>query len=207
MSDQKTNEKNIERFTLPSSEEKAAAEVKSGNSSSSSNLLFDTNGKNSFWHTKKGKIWTSFFVVLIILALAIELFMYRKGTTQKVSTPVEPTPSEEPQSSPTPTPEKIDISKYKIEILNGSGISGEAAQAETLLQQEGFTVVSIGNASQTDYENTIIRTKKDVPQIFTDKLKNALEKIYILDQAEELSENEENDVTVIIGINRSKNGK
>lgn len=168
--------------------------------------------KETFLHTKKGKIWVAFFGALIVTAFVIGLFIFKKSVTksneekQRSSVP-SPTPAEESPISPVPTQEEVDISAHTIEILNGSGIAGEAARVKTALEQEGFTVVSIGNADQSDYENTMIQTKKDSPQAFIGMLKSVLEKTYVLDETEELSKQEESDVRVIIGRSRSEHSE
>jgi LCP family protein required for cell wall assembly len=44
----------------------------------------------------------------------------------------------------------------RIEILNGTGEPGVAAQTRDLLQSQGYQVVSIGDADRSDYGRTII---------------------------------------------------
>ena len=140
------------------------------------------------------------------------VFMYREGTIKsnvnnKIISSPSPNPTEEPQLSPSassspsaiPAPETIDISKYKIEVLNGSGISGEAAKVNKQLETEKLTVSSIGNADSLSNQKTNIQAKKTVPKEFLEKLKSFLEKEYILDDIKELSDNEKSDVVVIVG--------
>ena len=182
----KTND--VGQFTLASPEETTDLNTPS---------LPDTAEVETFWYTKQGKIWMSFFGVSIVLALVVGLFMYRQGVIK--STPIPPfiTPLEVPQVSPTPTPQAIDISKYKIEVLNGSDIRGEAAKVKGLLEAENFTVLSIGNAQP--YQKTVIQAKKTVPKEFLDKLKGIIEKLYILDDIKVLDESEKFDAIIIIG--------
>lgn len=168
--------------------------------------------KETFLHTKKGKIWVAFLGALIVTVFVIGLFIFKKSAIKsneekQRSSVLSPTPTEESPISPAPTQEEVDISAYTIVILNGSGIAGEAARVKTALEQEGFTVVSIGNADQSDYENTMIQTKKDTPQAFVSMLKSVLEKTYVLDETEELSKQEESDVRVIIGRSRSEDSE
>lgn len=183
-----TKAKDIAQFTLPSPEENTSLPLL--------NSVPDSSGENIFSHTKSGKIWTSSFGVSIVIALIVGVFIYREGTT--ISAPL-PAPIEEPQVSPTPVPVAVNVSKYKIEILNGSGISGEAAKIKGLFEEEKFTVSSIGNADSLNNQQTVIQAKKSVPKEYLDKLKNFLEKEYILDDIKELSDNEESDVVVTVG--------
>lgn len=194
MPTRKINKKEIERFTLPSSEEATSSANDKKESLKASSFPDNTEGK-VFWHTKKGKIWTSAFGLAILLALVVGSVMYR-GATMTKSIPLS-TFTEKPQISPTPTPKTIEISKYKIEILNGSGIQGKAAETKALLEQKGFTVISIGNSEP--FKKTVIQTKKNVTKEFLEKLKNSLQKSYITSLTAELSETEKADIIVIIG--------
>lgn len=192
-------------FTLPSPEELAVPDKeKSENSFLNTSSLPDTTKEEIFWNSRRGKLWMSAFGVSIVLALIMGLFIYREGiarshiNTQSVS----PTPGPSPTLTPQPMTEKseeISISGYRIKILNGSGIQGEAARAKTLLEQEGFTVVSIGNAGQSNFASTIIQIKKDAPQTLINKLKSVLEKMYVI---EVLSDDGESDVVVTVGSSR-----
>lgn len=177
--------KNVARFTLPSTEE-------------TTNVVTYSSEASVSWNTKKGKIWIGFFGMSIAMALIFGLLIYREGTIK--STP-SPTSAEKLQVSPTPiqTPEALDVGKYKIEVLNGSGLPGEAAKAKDLLEEEKFTISSIGNADRLDFQKTVIQVKKTVPNEYLDKLKGFLEKSYILDDTKELNDSEEFDVIVIIG--------
>ena len=57
----------------------------------------------------------------------------------------------------------------RIEILNGTGEPGAAAQTRDLLQSQGWKVVSIGDADRSDYGRTII-INYGVPDEFVEKV-------------------------------------
>ncbi|WP_456599882.1 LCP family protein [Blastococcus sp. SYSU DS0616] len=59
-----------------------------------------------------------------------------------------------PEAAP---PEPVDPAEVAVAVFNGSGTSGLAAQAETQLEAEGFSVVSTGNADSADYAQTEVR--------------------------------------------------
>ena len=80
-----------------------------------------------------------------------------------------------PQNSPTPTKMEVDREAHEILVLNGSGIPGEAASVQVLLEGEGFAVGSIGNAESSDYTTTEISATDDIDKEFLDELKEALE--------------------------------
>ena len=146
---------------------------------------------------KKNYMWPILFIFIIALALLGGIFVYKqsmnKGADVNVVT-LSPTPTVVP--SPTIA---LDLSKYPVEILNGSGVDGEAGKQKTNLEAEGFTVSSVGNADNSDYTETIIQAKETVDQAFLDKLKSILEKSFVVGETEELSEDEDSDVIVIIG--------
>lgn len=190
MSAQTINKKDIDRFTLPSpKDEIAVPEVKNDSVCSSA-------GGNSFWQSNKGKIWMSAFGLLIALALIAGFLIYRAGIAKSNSSP--PLVAIPPESL-TPTPVAIDISQYRIVVLNGSGIRGEAAQAQGVLETAGFRVSSTGNADSLDYQKTVIQAKKDVPEEYLNKLKKYLEQSYVVSDTIEFSETKEAEVIIIIG--------
>lgn len=157
------------------------------------------------------------FIVLIILGLALGagLFFFR-GALGKIASQVTkqtgikkekavPTVSrQEPTVAPSPTPEKVDLSKYSITVLNGSGIKGEAAKLKEMLEEEGFSVASVGNADASDYEKTILKVKEGTETGFLDKLKSALGTSYVLASTQTLEKNDKNEVVIVIGSEKAE---
>jgi len=144
---------------------------------------------------------------MLLLGLLIGgIFAYVFGI-QKISTS-QPTDSEEtqnitveptisPTTKPTASP-SASLSKYKIKILNGSGIKGEAGKVQTLIETAGFTVLSTGNASTYDFTKTQISIKTGVDQEFITSLIKTLEKNYQLEDTK-TSSSQANDVTLTVG--------
>lgn len=118
-----------------------------------------------------------------------------KPTSQPVIT-IEPSPSTSPIS-------KIDLTKYKIKVLNGSGIKGEAGKVQALLEKAGFIIESTGNASRYDYTNTVIQAKEGVDKAFIDQLEKDLSKTYKLDKRVVLKDTETSSVIIIVGSSKS----
>lgn len=119
-----------------------------------------------------------------------------KNTTPQPIITVESSPSASPVS-------KIDLTKYKIKVLNGSGIKGEAGKAEDLLEKAGFVVQTTGNAKTYDYQKTIIQAKTGVEENFLASLKKTLSQTYKLDKNETLKDSETSSVVVIVGTSKS----
>jgi len=104
----------------------------------------------------------------------------------------------EEELSPTQTPETIDRSAFDIQVLNGSGIAGEAANVQTLLEDEDFSVSEIGNAESADFTRTQILYTEDVSEEFLDELESVLETRGPV-ETEEADADQTEDVVVIVG--------
>jgi hypothetical protein len=48
--------------------------------------------------------------------------------------------------------------EVRVEVLNGCGLEGAAGKTKERLESNGYTVISIGNASNFDYKNTVLLT-------------------------------------------------
>jgi len=72
-------------------------------------------------------------------------------------------------SEPSPSPQFF-ANLYSVQILNGSGTAGLASQTQTLLEENNFDDLEVGNADSSDYETTEIITDDE-------KLKKELIKI------------------------------
>ena len=144
---------------------------------------------------KKNFMWPILFIFIIALLMLAGIFAYKNTKMQKINVvTLSPTPTVMPEPS-----KAIDLSKYPIKILNGSGVSGEASRQKSSLETEGFVVSSTGNADNSNYAKTIIQAKKEVDADFLDKLKIVLEKSFILAETEALSETTPTPVVIIIG--------
>lgn len=125
-------------------------------------------------------------IVLILVALGGGIYYYRANVeglplvAEKEEPKVTQT-QQEPQETavPTPTEVAVDLSKYKVQVLNGSGVSGEAGKAQGYLEGVGFKDLKTGNASSFGATSTQVAFKKDIPdEVFT-KVKGALDAYYV----------------------------
>lgn len=115
-----------------------------------------------------------------------------------------PQPSITVESSPSASPAaKIDLTKYKIKILNGSGIKGEAGKVQALLEKAGFTIESTGNASKYDYTKTIIQAKEGVDNAFLAQLEKNLSQTYKLDKSTVLKDSETSSIIIVVGSSKN----
>lgn len=142
-------------------------------------------------------------IILFGAVLVVLLYFYLQSLRlgHPPQKPAVPTVSET-QVKPTVTPIEVtltkkDLAKYPIEVLNGSGIRGEAAKVQELLEGSDYVVSDIGNANNSKYEETVIQYGAKVPKEFVDMLYKELGKTYIV-KKEGLDE-ESGLVTVIVG--------
>lgn len=147
---------------------------------------------------RKNFMWPILFIFIIALAMLGGVFIYKQGVkTQEEINVVTLTPT--PTIAPKPTNAEVDLSKYEIEILNGSEVMGEAGRQQSNLEAEGFTISTVGNADESNYTETIIQAKKEVDKDFLDKLKSVLEKSFVVGEVEELPQDADSGVIIIIG--------
>lgn len=142
--------------------------------------------------------------VLLLGALLGGIVFYRSSVNTQKSAEETPVPTETtdvttPTSSPSAT---LDLSKYTVDILNGSGIAGEAGKVKTILTDAEFKVGTAGNAATYDYTKTVVKAKSTVDAAFVTKLIETLGKTYIVDKAQTLSTSSSNDVQVVVGTSK-----
>lgn len=107
-------------------------------------------------------------VLLIIGILAVLLvggfFLNQKFNllpgSGKTAQP-EASPLSSPSPSPTPEPTLIK-SEWSFEVLNGSGVTGQAKKIADEIKVLGYEVVKTGNADKSNYESTQILAKKEL---------------------------------------------
>ncbi len=141
------------------------------------------------------------FILTLVGTMLISgaFFAYKISTeNSKQQVVVSPTPA----PTITVAPEKIDVSEYEVEVLNGSGISGEAGRAKTILENGEFIVESTGNADSYDYKETEISINGDVPEEVIDQLKEVLAEEYAL--SDEVAEDEEQTAAIVIIVGSEK---
>ncbi|OGY24023.1 MAG: hypothetical protein A2Y57_02200 [Candidatus Woykebacteria bacterium RBG_13_40_7b] len=119
---------------------------------------------------------------------------YNESTTSAKEKESTPSAQEATQSAEA----VLDKSTLRIKVLNGSGIEGAGQEAANLLQQLGYTIVSVSNASTFDYETTQIQIKES-RVVFNGVLTNDLEAKYTITSGQALGELEEFDALVTVG--------
>jgi hypothetical protein len=135
------------------------------------------------------------FVGLMLSVAALAFVAYILFLQPKESVP---TPSPTPQVLPTPAP--VDLTTYKIQILNGTGVEGEAGNVKGLLAIDS---AETGNASSFEYEFTEVSLKEGVPEEVYTEIEKKLSGVYnVSKSAQVLTSDEDFDVVIITGVKK-----
>ncbi|GEM_PF-5528334 len=99
----------------------------------------------------------------VILIWRGYVFVERERQEANASAVASPVPSAPSTPLPTPVQEKLEL--YRIEILNGSGVSGAASgyrdELEAKLQEEGFSSYEVEVGNTDTREGTVIIFKNE----------------------------------------------
>ena len=148
----------------------------------SSGISFPSVGEQK----KSGGAKTLLIVGILILVGVLGFVIY-KTASKKNDTLPEPTPfdnliapSDDTSSTaptPTSTPAAVDKTKVKIQVQNGTGITGEAAYLQTQLKGLGYTQVTVGNSPAT-VSTTEVTFSDSLSSVIVSELKLKLNTIY-----------------------------
>lgn len=127
---------------------------------------------------KKFNIWIPIGILLVVLAIAGGWFLLQEPKSSLSSTPSPSPISEIPTPTATPQPSPTDKTLIKLEVLNGTGISGEAAYLQGVLRTLGYTDVKLGNSSAQNLTKTTITFLSTTPEVVKNELEAKLTEIY-----------------------------
>lgn len=162
-----------------------------------------SSGENKMENKKNILPIIAIFVVTAAIASIIIYLVITKNAGSPQDTQVTdlvPTATES-QVIPTetPTPTVAEISKtLKIQVLNATEISGQAATVKEMLTKLGFTSVAVGNSKETVTGNEVrIKTSlTGIKEYFTQNLSGKFEAEY----SSELKDTSTYDVVFIVGV-------
>ncbi|OGM10705.1 hypothetical protein A2Z22_05360 [Candidatus Woesebacteria bacterium RBG_16_34_12] len=161
--------------------------------------------------SKKKKMFFILFILIIVAGVISGGIWYFNNNFKKEDSDTNVdngsqvvTPSPEVSATPTQAQE-VDTSEYSINILNGSGIAGEAGRVENLLSDIDFKVIDTANADSYDYVETEVQIKENLPDTLYNLIKESLENNYIVTRLDEnLTEDSEYDVVIIVGSQKAE---
>lgn len=107
-----------------------------------------------------------------------------------------------PTPTATPAPVDVDRSEIRIELLNGTGIPGEAGLVQSELEELGYENIDVGNADDQDNEGTIVTFSSELPQSFMEEFIEDLEDIYTEVESNTTSTLEDYDIRIVAGLRR-----
>lgn len=96
------------------------------------------------------------------------------GGLSDFPSPTTETPTPDPTATPTPAA-KEDV---KIEVLNGTGVPGEASFLENALTELGFENIEAGNADEQNSTETVATYSRELSPATADEITAKLEEIY-----------------------------
>jgi hypothetical protein len=158
------------------------------------------------------KLLTAALLLVALVVVLILIFFYISGirketdftqSSETTEESVEEKGSDEAEKVETEREPKAVLSEYKVQILNGSGIAGEALVVSEILQAEGFVDIEMANAASYDYTNTEIKLKEQVPEKVYSTLNRALDSEYLLKRLDSyLDSGSDFDVVIVAGQRR-----
>jgi len=151
---------------------------------------------------RKNYMWPILLIFIIAIVLLVGIFVYKQGLLKKVTVNIMPAATPTPTVTVEPTQAVVDLTKYEIEVLNGSEVTGEAAKQKDNLEAAGFTVSSVGNADNSDYTDTIIKAKASVDSAFIAKLRSVLSNTFTVGPVQTLSSDAAVPIQVILGTQK-----
>ena len=188
----------------PARAEETLGEVKPAEETSSVDLTMSSEEGSQ---GKGKKVFIIVFVLVLIAGIvAGGLFYYKSkvavtkdesGSSETVATPTLGS-----QTTPTPS-EEVKLSDYSVQILNGSGIPGEAGKVVDLLKKEGFSDLKTGNADSYSYTISEISLKKDTPEAVFAAVKKAMVGYKIVRQEEALDAKGDFDIKIVVGATKA----
>ena len=131
---------------------------------------------------KPNYLWIIIPTALLVGALVGGLITYFSGVSKLNKDEIAPSPIASEASTEVATPiaspaGELKRDTLKIQVLNGSGVSGAAGKAQTYLEGLGYKDVVTGNAISSDFTETEISIK-NASKEYLDLLTTDLSKNY-----------------------------
>jgi hypothetical protein len=136
---------------------------------SSNGVSFPTVGSEK--KSNGGK--TLLIIGILILVAILGFVIYKSASKKSTDTALEPSPfdnlttpsSDQTVQTITPAPSaspaaKVDKTKIKVQVQNGTGIAGEAAYLQTQMGNLGYTNIKVGNSDSTVTTTTVTFSSK-----------------------------------------------
>lgn len=148
---------------------------------------------------KSSRNLVTFLILVLFLLGGGAWYLFGTGGEDIPESTVTPT-FEERQNTPTPTevPEEVENSEIKIQVLNGSGIKGDAGDLQDELELLDYQDIEIGNASNQDNTKTTVSYSTSLSEKVKGEITKKLESLYD-EVVVETKSMDEFDVMIITG--------
>ncbi len=140
--------------------------------------------------------------ILVLLGLAViggTVYLLKSQFKNSSDQASVSSPVNSPSPLPSPTAASIDRSKFKIRILNGTPKAGLAASVSAKLKDLGYQIDKTGNASNSAFTKTVLRTKTSATGL-GDRLVKDLAPDYDASPAGSLPDSDAADGEVTLGL-------
>ena len=160
---------------------------------------------------RKSPIWILMILALILIIGGI-YFLVKKSSNKEITGSPTPegfaseTTQPEITQEPTSTPAPVDKKNIKIQISNGTGITGEASYLQGKLRTLGYTNISVGNADSEDFEATEVTFSSSIAKDVVDEITKELESIYT-DVSTKTGSTGSFDIKIITGLRKGATAK
>lgn len=158
--------------------------------------------------TKKKSNVLVFIILGIVILVGGIIFFVTKG--KKDTELVSPTPASEGVTISTPSsteaPEAVDKADVAIEVLNGTGIPGEASYLQDKLKVLGYSDIEVGNADEQDQTITTVTFNADLDEANKNEIQTELEKLY-KDVTVKTSSSLSVDASIVTGLKKGATAK
>ena len=170
------------------------------------NFLEDTPETPSGEHSSKIKLGLFLGIILLIL-VGIALLLIRsnlienlkKESKVKLVSEVKKEGSESALPLESTKSGEIAKEELKIQVLNGTGIAGQAGKIKDMILELGFKEVETGNAEGTEESKTIVVFSQKVDSSSQEEIVDELEKIFASVSVKEATQAAEFDIIVTTG--------
>lgn len=139
---------------------------------------------------------------LLFAAYTYRFFPFRGSIPSTKIKNISPTPKSLPSSTPTPLVRQENVltkEAIKMQVLNGSGVTGQASALKEQLLTLGFSNVQIGNTDGPTSNATIVIFSESVPEDFRDEILSLLKKTFSFVDTQLLPSESIYDVSITTG--------
>jgi len=157
--------------------------------------------------TKKKSNALGFIILGIVILVGGIIFFVTKGKNE--SEMVSPTPTGGitiNTPSATQTPEAVDKEELTIEVLNGTGTTGDASYLQGKLKSLGYTEIETGNADEQDQTITTVTFSDTLDEENKKEIQEELESLYE-DVTVKTSSSLDFDVSIVTGLKKGQTAK